>query len=92
MIAGRFFVTPHAVRQFRSRYRWRGDVSFEQAQGELIRLIESARYIKPTHNGAELWKTGRPERLRLIVDPTTKPLPAVVTVLPVRRKSDNVGG
>jgi len=41
-----------------------------------------AHYVKPTQGGAELWRTGKPMRLRLIVGPGEGGLPALLTVLP----------
>lgn len=86
MITGPLFVTPHAVRQYRARYRWREGLSFGQAMGDLIKLCDRARYVKDLESGAQLWKTGRPEKMRFVVREMPQG-PAVVTVLPVRRKS-----
>jgi hypothetical protein len=51
---GRFFITPSAARDF------------ERALGELIRLSETAHFVKRIGD-FELWRTGKPTRLRLRV-------------------------
>lgn len=77
-VRGPLFVTPHAVRRFRERVR--PELTYEQARDELVRLSRTAHRVRPTRDGAELWRTGPPERLRLIVGPGTGPLPALITV------------
>ena len=75
---GRFFVTPHAVRQYQRRVR--PELGYEDARAELIAISERARYVRPARDGCEVWRTPRPERLRLIVGPGKGPLPALITV------------
>lgn len=88
MIAGRFFVTPHAVRQYRDRHRRGEGLSFDQALEELIRLSDQARYVKPMDTDAELWRLPGRKKIRLVVRPGEGKKPSIVTVLPHRRKSD----
>lgn len=83
-IGGRFFVTPHAVRAYLRRCR--AGMTYEQALTHLIRASEQARWVKVLGTGAELWRTGKPERLRLVVRLVVRPgeagrKPALVTVL-----------
>ncbi len=40
MIAGIYFVTPHAVKQFRKRMAWR--LTYEQAQAEIIKGLKNS--------------------------------------------------
>lgn len=79
--AGRFFLTPHAVRRYMERLAAPG-LTYEQALGALLREIEGAHRVRDGRAGCAIWRTGRPGRLRLIVDETQHPLPAVVTILP----------
>jgi len=77
-MTGRWFVTPHAVRQYVQRYAYQ--LSYDQALANLIRLSEGARFIRRSH-GCELWRGPRPSRLRMIVGPGDGEKPALVTVL-----------
>lgn len=79
MIPGRWFITPHAVRQYIRRVRHH--LNYEQALAELIWHSQTAHYVKETH-GSQLWRTGKPMRLRLIVGVGIGEFPALVTVLP----------
>lgn len=80
-VAGRWFITPHAVNQYRQRFARR--LTYEDALAELIRLSEAAHYVKETHAGAQQWRGPKPGRLRMIVQPNPEPLlPTLVTVLP----------
>lgn len=78
-IAGPWFVTPHAVRQYQVRARRWG--SYEQALGELVRLARTAHRVKRLPTGAVLYRTGRPERWRFLVREDGDGLPQLVTVL-----------
>jgi len=78
-IAGPWFVTPHAVRQYQTRARRR--CGYEQALGELVRIAERARRVKPLPTGAVLYRTGRPDRWRLVVREDGPGSPQLVTVL-----------
>lgn len=82
MIAGRFFVTPHAVERFRARIAPR--LSYDQALGVIARSLESAdRWKKAKSRPDHYWlRTRRPYALRVLVGPGEGPLPAVVTILP----------
>lgn len=75
---GRFFITPHAVRQYIARVR---DLSFERALGRLIDQCERAHFVKRLDSGAELWRMPRPERARFVVSREHDGAPQVVTVL-----------
>lgn len=80
MIAGRWFITPHAVRQYQRRCR--GPDRYEDALALLIGISERAHYVKEAHEGMELWRTGKPDgRLRLIVSRRLQGQPQLVTVL-----------
>lgn len=77
---GRFFCSPHAVRRF-AQYLGNRTLTYDQILGRLIRLADRAHFVKRLPTGGELWRTGKPERLRLIVGPGSGPLPVVITVL-----------
>lgn len=79
MITGRWFITPHAVRQYQRRYG--GDTRYEQALAELIRISDLAHFVKNIHNGVELWRVGKPLRMRMIVSSRFQGRPQLVTVL-----------
>jgi hypothetical protein len=79
MIPGRWFITPHAVRRYIMRVR--PGLTYEQGLGELIQLSERAHYVKNLDNKAQLWRAGKPIRLRFVVIPSTRGLSALVTVL-----------
>jgi hypothetical protein len=61
-------------------------VSYEMALAALIRLADKAHLVKILNPGVELWRTGRPLRLRLYVSHRLPGLPQLVTVL---RRSDS---
>jgi hypothetical protein len=84
---GRFFVTPHAVRRFQERYL-DSSGTFSVALSELIELCETAHYVK-TVGDYELWRTGKPSRIRLRIMRGNAGLPQVVTVV---RGHDHTGG
>jgi hypothetical protein len=77
--AGKFFVTPHAVKRYIQRVH--KGATYEQALGEIINELMGARFVKG-RNGAELWRTGRPLRLRLVIGRANPGLPQVLTILP----------
>jgi hypothetical protein len=70
-IAGRWFITPHAVRQFQVRCGRRPSPSYEEALAELIRLSETARPISGKVGRAYVeYRGARPNRhLRFRVIP-----------------------
>ncbi len=63
--AGRFFITPKAVRRFIERFA--PELTYEPALAELIRLTSAGRYMAPylgeqigaSVEGAELWRAPR---------------------------------
>ena len=76
---GRFFITPHAVRRYQERVPGASS-RYDTALGELIRLCDGAHFVKQVGD-FELWRTGKPERLRLRVLRGNSGLPQVVTVV-----------
>lgn len=79
MIAGRWFITPHAIRRYQCRYR--GNIRYNQALSELIKLSEVAHFVKTINSGVELWRTGKPHRMRMIVSTRLPGQGQLVTVL-----------
>ena len=79
MIAGRFFVTPHAVRRFIERIDPR--LTYEQALAELVGCSERVRRVKELSPGVWLYREGRPRRLRFIVAINGHGAPQLLTVL-----------
>ena len=85
MIAGPWFLTPTAVREFMAITRWRG--SFGDAQRELARQAEatlaSGRVPRETDSGALRYRGPSPLRLQLLVMPSHVEgrLPQLVKVL-----------
>jgi hypothetical protein len=82
--AGPFFVTPHAIERYRTRIRPRDRLTYREALEALTALSERAHKLMDRDNGTELWRTGRPERLRLVVGPGEwgpEGKPALLTVL-----------
>ena len=72
MTAGRWFITPHAVRRYIDRVdRY---ATYEQALAELVRCSERARCVKEISPGIWLYREGKPRRLRFRVA-AAKPLP-----------------
>lgn len=82
MIAGRWFITPHAVARYRERIA--PGLTYEQALAELIRLSLAARRCGEERSlpGAFLWRGPRPLRLRCIVQERVPvgALPQLLTV------------
>lgn len=68
--AGRWFVTPHAVRQYRLRCRSAGKLTYEEALADLVRMSEAAHRVKELKTGIALYRGPRPHRLRFIVAET----------------------
>lgn len=79
--AGRFFVTPHAVRRYVSRVR--PGLTYEQALGALLQAAESAHYVRDSDGGAAIWRASRAHgRVRFVVMPGVPGrLPVIVTIL-----------
>lgn len=86
MIAGRWFITPHAVKRYQRRCG--GPPRYEDALSELIKLSDEAHFVKDKDLGIELWRTGKPLRMRMYVSIRGEGLPQLVTVL---RGSDHGG-
>lgn len=78
---GRWFITPHAAKQFRDRAGWQRADDYESALVELIDESRAAHFVKVLDSGLELWRGPKPRRLRYIVGPGEGSLPALVTVL-----------
>lgn len=85
MIAGRWFVTPHAVRRYQERHR--PDASRVQALAELALWSEVAEMSGHTRDGREEWRAPAwfPRSIRFVVSPSPREEgdhPQLVTVLP----------
>lgn len=81
-VHGRWWITPHAVRRYIERCPGARRLSFEQALERLIVASEAAHLVKARRNpGEELWRGGKPHRLRFIVARGNHGLPQLVTVL-----------
>lgn len=80
MIAGKWFVTPHAVHRYIERMA--PELSYEQALGRLVRMVERAHFVK-ARDGIEQWRCGRADgRLWLRVSRVGPGAPQLLTVLP----------
>lgn len=78
---GRWFITPHAVMQYRVRVSGKEETSFERARAELMALSARAHFVRRLDSGAELWRAPKPLRLRFVVARAFAGLPQLVTVL-----------
>ena len=78
-IAGRWFITPHAVEQYRARAGSAPASTFEQALGLCIREAASAAFHRRLESGAELWVS--PRGVGFVVGPGEGTRAAVITVL-----------
>lgn len=65
MIAGRWFITPHAVRRYIERVR--PGLDYEQALAEITEHSLTARRVKEIAPGIDLWRGAKPLRLRFRV-------------------------
>jgi hypothetical protein len=81
VIAGRYFVTPHAVERFRERIA--PHLSYGQALGAIIRgLEETTSEPRPAHSGKGYYvRVRRPYAFRALIVPGDGPFPAVATVI-----------
>lgn len=79
---GGFFVTPHAVERYRERIPGKARLSYERARDELVELTRKAHFVRHQRDGSELWRVGKPTRLRMRVVRSGPGLPQVTTVLP----------
>lgn len=81
MIAGRYFVTPHAVRRFQERIApW---MSYSQALGTIIRCLEETT-CRPTplhHEPGLMIRVRRPYNFRAVIKPSEEGAPVVATIL-----------
>ena len=79
---GRWFITPHGVRRYIERCPGARRLTYEQALGRLIDESTKAHFVKARRNeGEELWRGGKPHRLRFVVCRANAGLPQLVTVL-----------
>jgi predicted fused transcriptional regulator/phosphomethylpyrimidine kinase len=66
MIAGKYFVTPHAVRQFQKRMAW--NMSYEEALAEIIKGLKyDIKSIKLNHTGAQIIRVDGKWKFRAVV-------------------------
>jgi len=79
VIAGRWFVTPHAVRRYVERVD--PQLTYELALAALIRESETARRVKELEPGVWLYRGRRPRRLRFRVAENDRGAPQILTVL-----------
>ena len=79
MIAGKWFITPHAVRRYIERVD--RSATYEQALAELIRWSEKAKPKKEVAPGIWFYRGPRPLRLRLRVSHKGEGQPQLLTVL-----------
>ena len=79
MIAGDYFITPHAVRQFQSRIApW---MTYEQALAAIIRELRGVRELRPTMNGKAYYvRTNGEWKFRAVIR-EGQIQPAVITIL-----------
>lgn len=93
MIAGEFFITPHAVRQFQIRIApW---MTYEQALGAIIRGLGSAGEVHSTMNGkARYVRVNGDWQFRAVIG-EGQARPAVITILRSgkgRKRQDSITG
>jgi len=77
----RWEITDHAVARYRQRCPGKRAVSLAQAVSELTELSVKAHFVKMLESGLELWRGGKPWRLRFRVSRSVPGLPQLVTVL-----------
>jgi hypothetical protein len=84
-VAGKFWVTPHAVHRYIERVH-RG-IDYDRALSEIVDASETAHYVKD-YNGGQYWRCSRSfGRLRLLVNDCFDGLPQIVTILSASDKS-----
>jgi hypothetical protein len=84
---GHFFVSPHALSRYRSRYRPR--LAREAALTELIRLSSEANHVRSFEDGRQLWrgpKRAPVPRLLFVVAPAPEGALPVIETVPGRPK------
>ncbi|NMA54998.1 MAG: hypothetical protein GX952_03565 [Firmicutes bacterium] len=80
-IGGKWFITPHAVRQYIRRVQ--PQLSYNDALSVLIKVSEQAKRRRTLKKGIAFYRGPRPEKLRCIVCEQTsadRPLPQLLTV------------
>lgn len=85
-VAGKWFVTPHAIARYRQRHR--PDISDRQALFELTLWSEVAQQTGRLRSGEYEWHAEHPIKIRFVVSHSPHPngdLPQLVTVLPGKR-------
>ena len=66
MIAGKYFITPHAVRQFIKRTAW--NMTYEEALAAIIKgLGNDIKSIKENHTGATIIRVKGKWNFRAVV-------------------------
>ena len=66
MIAGKYFITPHAVRQLQRRMAW--NMSYEKALAEIIKGLKyDIKSIKSNHTGAQIIRVDGKWKFRAVV-------------------------
>ena len=78
--APRWTVSEHAAKRYRDRCPGKRGISIEQAVTDLRELSARAHYVKTLDSGLELWRGGKPWRLRYRVERLADGL-RLVTVL-----------
>lgn len=75
---GNWFITPHAVERYIQRIR--PGITYDQALEDLIAYSGTARRVKEWKLGVDLYRSGRPLRLRLMVGKREDGAPQLLTV------------
>lgn len=83
-IAGNWFVTPHAVRQFQARVA--PGLGYDQALGAIVRGMRRAGPLRPTRNQQAVYTRVRssaeyPYDFRAVIGPGEGPKPCILTIL-----------
>jgi len=66
MIAGKYFITPHAVRQFQRRMAWR--MTYEEALAEIIKGLKyDIKSIKESPTNATIIRVNGKWKFRAVV-------------------------
>ena len=78
-LRGNWYITPHAIKQYQARCDRYS--SYEQCKSNLIAMSCTARFIKYLSEGISLYRTGKPQQIRLIVSERLPGKPQLVTVL-----------
>jgi hypothetical protein len=86
-----WYVSARAVREYAAiaGRPAESDEAFGARARELEAMAAGAHHLRDQRNGLQIWRTGRPLRLRLVVSPEARPegpLPQVVSVLPAHER------